>query len=125
MAGKVVEDYAEHGKYRSPRVYPISGFLLGCLFVVAAYSIEIASLAYIPLEKTPWHVYRFLHAINPVLYLTDLAPFVLAAVRALAGRKHAENNRYLKELQTLLKERSARLKSVSQRYGKLIARVDD
>jgi len=118
-------DDVKSKKYRSPRVFPISGFLLGCLFVVAAYGIEIASLSYIPLEKTPWHLYLFLHTINPVLYLTDLAPFVLAAVGGLVGRKHAKNIRYLKELQDLLKERSARLKTVSQRYGNLFSRVDD
>jgi len=121
----MVEDYAKHEKYRSPSIYPLGGFLLGCLFVLAAYGIEIAFLAYIPLEKTFWHVYLFMHAINPVLYLTDMAPFVLAAAGALAGRKHAENTRYLKELQILLKDRSARLKTASQRYGKLFARIDD
>jgi len=122
---RMMEDYVNLEKRRVSLVYPLGGFFAGLLFVIAAYAIEILLLSYSPLQNTLWHTFHLLHAVNPILYITDLAPFILMIAGVLAGRKHEESIRYLVKLQDLLKERSTRLKTISQRYGNLFARIDD
>lgn len=108
-----------------PYAFPIGGFIIGFFFVLTAYAIQYIALSYAPGQDSFWKVIQLFHASNPVLFLVDLAPLILAIAGAIVGKKQREKLVYLKKLQTLLGERSEQLSSFRFRYAELFEKTDD
>lgn len=110
---------------QTPAVFSLSGFVLGLFIVVGAYAIQYSTMSYFLEKGSFWAAIKLFHAKNPVLFLIDNVPLILAIAGALIGKKQLEKLMYLKNLHKLLNDRDRQLKSLQFRNAEMFEKVDD
>lgn len=104
--------------------WTVFGFLFGCLFPVTATILELLLLD----STISWENFIFVQKSNPVIWIVNLAPFVLGGVFNLVGyREHKlqEANKTLdtailqltelrSDLENRVEERTSQLKAISE-----------
>ncbi len=110
---------------RLTSTYFLMGFILGLFLVAAAYAIQFMTASGEVFEGSLWDMVKSFHRVNPVLFLMDNIPLILAIAGAIIGRKQREKMEYLIELQELLRERDRQLRSIRFRYAKILEKTDE
>jgi len=120
-----IEEQPENLK-RIPFIFTMAGLAVGLFLVLMAYVIQyVAGPPIANANGSFWDTLKSLHAANPILFLMDNTPWVLATVAAVMGKRQKEKAIYLWKLKGMLRRRSAELRSIRSRYTKLFEGVNE
>jgi|GEM_PF-1901917 len=110
---------------KSLGTFPIVGFILGLLFMAIAYAVVYFTGSNFPSDKSFWEVIKFFHKTNPVLFVVDSLPLVLAWIGLFVGVRQMGGLTGRKRLQMQLERQEKELKSIRFLYKVMFEKTED
>ena len=110
---------------KSLGTFPIVGFILGLLFIAVAYAVVYLTSPNFPSDKPFWEMVKFFHKTNPVLFVVDSLPLVLAWIGLFVGVRQMGGITGRKRLQIQLERREKELESIRFLYNVMFERTEN
>ena len=110
---------------KSLGTFPVAGFIVGLLFVAVAYAVVYLTRSNFPSDKPFWDMIKFFHETNPVLFVIDSLPLVLAWIGLFVRVRQIGGSAGLKKLQIQLKRKERELETVRFLYNIMFEKTED
>jgi diguanylate cyclase (GGDEF)-like protein len=105
--------------------FPIVGFLIGFLFLIAFYTVAFLQASNLSSGKSFLDMVLSLHKINPTLFIADSLPLALTIIGFLSGAAQRRKLVGMKRLQAALEQQSRRMRSIQFLYTVMFDKSND
>jgi len=110
---------------KPPGTFPITELIVGLLFVAVAYAVAYMTRSNFPSEKPFWDMIKLLHETNPVLFVIDGLPLILAWIGLFVRIRRMGSSTDLKKLQIQMEQQERELEAVRYLYTVMFEKTED